>query len=79
MQYQVTDVTWVNAPKKSAADPTILEVAVNVTTGVVGDTYGFVKVDTMTCSFADSLTGVQIEASVLSQAAAFSASKYPNT
>lgn len=79
MQYQVTDVTWVNAPKKTVADPTVLEVVVNVTTGVVGDTYGFVRVDTTTCTFSETLTGIQIEAEVIAQAAAFSAAKYPNT
>jgi hypothetical protein len=53
---------------------------VNVTTGIVGQPYvGFQNVDTIVVEFADTLTGVQIEQSVIAQCAAFSANKYPNT
>lgn len=79
MNYELKDTDWVNAPKVKASDPTKVEVYVNVTTGIVGDTYGFTKVDTTLMEFPISMTGTQMEADTQVQAAAFVATKYPNT
>lgn len=79
MQYQVTDVNWVGAPTKKSSDPTKVIINVAVTTGVVGDTYGFTKLDGFVAECPITMTGAQMEASVNTQAAAYSAAKYPNT
>lgn len=79
MNYEVTDVTWVGAPTKKEGDPTKVEIWTNVTTGVVGDTYGFTKVDTFKAECDISLTGTQMETEVIAQATTYSQSLYPNT
>lgn len=79
MNYEVKDTNWVGAPKVKEGDATKVVVYVNVTTGVVGDTYGFTKVDTMLAEFPITMTGEEMQANTLVQAAAFSAAKYPNT
>jgi regulation of enolase protein 1 (concanavalin A-like superfamily) len=79
MQYEVTDVRWISAPVKKEGDPTKVEVYTNVTTGVVGDTYGFTRTDTFKAECDISLTGTQMEADVVAQATAYSQSLYPNT
>lgn len=79
MNYEVKDTNWVAAPKVKAADPTLVEVYVNVTTGIVGETYGFTKVDTVLMDFPISISGTDMQASTAKQAAAFVVTKYPNT
>lgn len=79
MQYEVKDITWVTVPKKKESDNSILEVNVQVKSGIVGDTHGFTKTDIVPCSFPMSITITQAEASVISQASQFVAEKYPNT
>jgi len=79
MQYEVKDVTWVGAPKTKQGDPSTVVIYANVTTGVVGDTYGFTKQDTILAECPITMTGVEMAASVETQAATFSAEKYPNT
>jgi len=79
MNYQMVDTNWMGAPKVKESDPTKVEVYVNVTTGVVGDTYGFTKVDTTLMEFPISMTGVQMQTDTETQAIAFSAATYPNT
>jgi hypothetical protein len=79
MNYELKDTDWVGAPKVKATDPTKVEVYVNVTTGVVGDTYGFTKVDTVVMDFPISMTGTAMQADTLVQGAAYVATKYPNT
>jgi len=79
MNYELKDTDWVGAPKVKATDPTKVEVYVNVTTGVVGDTYGFIKVDTVLMDFPISMTGTAMQADTLVQGAAYVATKYPNT
>lgn len=79
MNYELKDTNWVGAPKVKATDPTKVEVYVNVTTGVVGDTYGFTKIDTVLMEFPISMTGTQMNADTDVQGAAYVASTYPNT
>lgn len=80
MNYAVIDTNWVGAPKVKATDPTKVEVYVNVTTGIVGQTYeGFNNMDTVAMEFPISMTGTEMQASTATQAADFSAMKYPNT
>ena len=80
MNYELKDTNWVNAPKVKATDPTKVEVYVNVTTGVVGQTYsGFQNVDTVLMDFPISMTGTDMQADTLVQGAAYVATKYPNT
>lgn len=79
MNYEVVDTTWIGAPQIKATDPTIVEVNVKVSTGIVGETYGFTKENMMVAEFPISATGIDAQASVDAQAAAFSAAKYPNT
>ena len=79
MTYHVTDTNWVGAPKVKVGDPTKVEVYVNVTTGIVGETHDFTKVDTMKAEFPISMTGTDMQTSTATQAAAYSAAKYPNT
>ena len=79
MNYELKDTDWVGAPKVKATDSTKVEVYVNVTTGVVGDTYGFIKVDTVLMDFLISMTGSDMQASTATQAAAYVAAAYPNT
>jgi hypothetical protein len=79
MNYELKDTNWVGAPKVKATDPTKVEVYVNVTTGVVGDTYGFTKVDTVLMDFPISMTGSEMQANTDVQGAAYVATTYPNT
>lgn len=79
MNYEVKNTNWVSAPKVKADDNTKVTVYVNVTTGIVGDIYGFVKTDTVLMEFPISMTGVQMENDTQVQAEAFVATKYPNT
>lgn len=79
MNYELKDTNWVSAPKVKEGDATKVVVFVNVTTGVVGDTYGFTKVDTTLMEFPITMTGAQMEADTQVQAAAFVATTYPNT
>jgi hypothetical protein len=79
MTYHVVDTNWIDAPKVKASDPTKVEVYVNVTTGIVGETYHFTRVDTTLMEFPISMTGTDMQASTATKAAVFSAAKYPNT
>lgn len=79
MNYELRDTDWVDAPKVKASDPTKVEVFVNVTTGVVGDTYGFTKVNTVKMEFPIAMTGTEMQADTQVQAAAYVAATYPNT
>jgi len=79
MNYELRDTNWQGAPKVKASDPTKVEVAVIVTTGVVGDTYGFIKTDAVNMEFPISMTGVDMQTSTETQALAFVATTYPNT
>jgi hypothetical protein len=79
MNYEVKDTDWVGAPRVKATDPTKVEVYVNVTTGIVGETYGFTKVNTVHMEFPISMTGSDMQASTATQAAAYVATTYPNT
>ena len=79
MNYEVKDTDWVGAPKVSTAEPTLVEVFVNVTAGIVGETYGFTKVNTVLMHFPISMTGTEMQVSTASQAATYVAITYPNT
>jgi hypothetical protein len=79
MNYILKEANWVGAPKEKETDPTKVEVFVNVTTGIVGDTYGFTKQDTTKMEFPISMTGTQMKNETNVKAAAFVATKYPNT
>jgi hypothetical protein len=81
MQYEVKDTgtNWMEAPKIKESDPTKVRVRVQVTTLVVGDTYGFSRRDMFIAEFPIAMTGIQMEADTLVQARALSAAKYPNT
>lgn len=78
MNYEVKDTNWIDAPKVKADDATKVQVNVVVTTGIVGETYGFVKQDIMVAEFPITMTGSQMQENTLVQAAAFSSAKYPN-
>lgn len=54
---------------------------VGIISGVVGDTYGFIKGDTTSVDIATwkTKTGQQLDDAILAGAAAFVAQKYPNT
>jgi hypothetical protein len=79
MNYEVKDTDWKGAPKVKETDSTLVYVYVNVTTGIVGETYGFTKVDTVLMEFPISMTGTDMQTSTATQAAAFVATTYPNT
>lgn len=79
MNYELKDTDWVGAPKVKATDPTLVEVYVNVTTGIVGDTYGFTKQNTVLMDFPISMTGTDMQANTQVQAAAYVVATYPNT
>ena len=79
MQYELIDTNWNDAPKVKAGDATKVVVNVIVTTGIVGETYGFTRLDVMTAEFPISMTGTDMQADTLVQAAAFVAVTYPNT
>ncbi len=80
MQYELKDATWVGSPVPKQGDSTKVEVYVNVITGIVGQAYaGFTNQDTTKMEFSMSMTGTQMQADTQTQAAAFSAAKYPNT
>jgi regulation of enolase protein 1 (concanavalin A-like superfamily) len=80
MNYELKDTIWVGAPKVKATDPTKVEVYVNVTTGIVGQTYtGFQNVDTVLMDFPISMTGADMQTSTTTKANAYIATKYPNT
>lgn len=79
MQYKYKDSNWKGAPKLKASDPTKVEIRASVTTEIVGDTYGFIKIDAFVAECPVTMTGLQMEASVIAQATAFSTAKYPNT
>jgi len=79
MQYELRDTNWNGAPKVKEGDATKVVVPVVVTTGIVGETYGFIKVDVMTAEFPISMTGTDMQADTQVQATAFVATKYPNT
>lgn len=78
MNYELKDTNWQDAPKVKATDNTKVEVNVLVTTGIVGETYGFIKYDVMLAEFPISMTGTDMQVSTQTQALAFVASKYPN-
>jgi len=79
MNYELKDTNWMNAPKVKEGDPTKVEVFVNVTTGIVGQTYtGFQNVDTVEMEFPISMTGTQMEAETQVQAQAYVTATYPN-
>jgi len=80
MNYELKDTNWVSAPKVKATDPTLVEVYVNVTTGIVGQTYsGFQNVDTIVMEFPIAMSGTDMQADTLVQGAAYVATTYPNT
>ena len=79
MNYELKDTNWVGSPKVKATDPTIVVQFVNVTTGIVGETYGFTKVDTVEMEFPISMTGTDMQADTTVQATAYVATTYPNT
>lgn len=79
MNYEVKDTDWVGAPKVKAQDPTKVEVYVNVTAGIVSETYGFVKSNTVLMEFPISMTGSDMQVSTATQAAEYVATTYPNT
>lgn len=79
MNYEVKDTDWVGSPKVKATDPAIVVQFVNVTTGIVGETYGFTKVDTVEMEFLISMTGTDMQTSTATQAAAYVVATYPNT
>ena len=79
MNYELRDTNWNGAPKVKEGDATKVVVPVIVTTGIVGETYGFIKLDVMIAEFPISMTGTDMQADTLVQAAAFVAATYPNT
>jgi len=79
MNYELKDTNWVGSPKVKATDPTIVVQFVNVTTGIVGETYGFTKVDTVEMEFPISMTGTDMQANTQVQALAYVVTTYPNT
>lgn len=79
MNYELKDQAWISAPKVKATDPTKVEVYVNITAGVVGDTYGFTKQTTVLMDFPISMTGTDMQLDTIEQATAYVASTYPNT
>lgn len=79
MQYELRDTNWQGSPKVKEGDETMVEVNVVVTSGIVGDTYGFVKLDVMLAEFPINMTGTQMQAHTQIQALAFVATTYPNT
>ena len=77
MKYQL--VTWQqNGSVRDNGDGTST-LAIMVTSGIVGDTYGFVKNDATTFSFANTQTADQAKATGTASATAFVSKKYPNT
>ena len=79
MNYELLDTDWQGSPKVKALDPTKVEVYVNVTTGIVGETYGFTKVNTVPMEFPIAMTGIEMEAETQVQAQAYITATYPNT
>ena len=80
MNYELIDTNWMNAPKVKEGDPTKVEVFVNVTTGIVGQTYiGFQNVDTVKMEFPISMSGTDMQADTTVQATAYVVATYPNT
>ena len=80
MNYELKDTNWISAPKVKEGDATKVTVLVNVTTGIVGQTYpGFQNVDQVWMDFPISMTGTDMQADTNVQGAAFAATKYPNT
>lgn len=80
MNYVLIDTDWITAPTVKLADPTKVQVTVNVITGIVGQPYaGFQNTDTIVMEFPISMTGSDMQADTQVQAAAYVATKYPNT
>lgn len=80
MNYELKDTNWIGSPKVKEGDPTKVVVYVNVTTGIVGQTYpGFQNVNTVLMEFPISMTGAEMQAETSVQAAAYIVSTYPNT
>jgi len=76
MQYEVRDVTYGQAKEKG--DGTVDQDA-TVMSGVVGDTYGFNRWDSISINYPLSHTGQQIKDEMTAAAVAMVAAKYPNT
>jgi hypothetical protein len=79
MQYELRDTNWVDAPRVNPNNPTQVQVQVLVTSGIVGDTYGFTKSDVMTAEFPIAMSGTGMQENTVIQATQFVATKYPNT
>ena len=79
MNYELRDTDWQGSPKTKSTDETKVEVFVNVKTGIVGETHGFTKEDTISMEFDKSMTGDQMEADTIVQAQAYITANYPNT
>ena len=75
-QYEVKDVTY--GQVKENGDNTATQ-ETTVMSGVVGDTYGFNRWDSMKVTYSMSLTADQIKAQVTTEAQQLVATKYPNT
>lgn len=77
MQYQL--INWQqNGSVRDNGDGTS-SMPIMVTTGVVGDTYGFIKNDPTTSLFLNTKTADEIKAIVTQTASDFVKTKYPNT
>lgn len=77
MEYELKNVQTAGSPQKK--EGVIASWSANVTSGVVGDTYGFVKIDSMYFDIDLTLTGVQIDEYINALAIAFVQEKYPPT
>jgi hypothetical protein len=56
-----------------------LRTVVNCVSGIVGDTYGFQKIDKLTLYTDITLTITQTQASITQQCTSFVTTTYPNT
>ncbi len=79
MQYEVKNIRYEGSPKTK--NETTFTQFVNVTTGIVGNTYdGFTITNTIEVDFPSTgLDATQIAEKIQADSATYSALKYPNT
>ncbi len=78
MQYELRNVEIVSNPKDTD-NPKEAMFFINVTTGIVGDAYGFAKIDTTSYRFDRSLSGDEINALAKKAGADYVSTNYPDT
>ncbi len=78
MNYELRNITFEGAPIV-ADGSSVMQQNITVTTGIVGDTYGFVKTNLLLTTSDMSKTGSEIKQDITAQALQFVLNTYPNT